>query len=228
MAEIHNLEVPISKEPKRLWKTMNRWLLNSQKILENTKVNNNNGEFQREIETIKKIDFAQELEWLKNVIQNGNFPVVFCHNDMNEGNILLKDDVKPELVVIDYEFSSYNYRAFDLANHFLEWTFDYTNGSYPFYFCTKEQFPTTEQSQEFLSTYLKKLYELDCKDVAVSKTDIEALEKEVKVFVMVSHLYWSLWSISNAHQNIEFGYWDYAASRLKAYKERKESFLNGI
>jgi thiamine kinase-like enzyme len=35
-------------------------------------------------------------------------PVVFCHNDLQPGNILrLVDD---KLVVIDYEYGSYNYR----------------------------------------------------------------------------------------------------------------------
>ena len=50
-----------------------------------------------------------------------------------------------KLVVIDYEFCSYNYRAFDLANHFHEWMFDYTNKDYPLYFMDKDKFPTKEQ-----------------------------------------------------------------------------------
>ena len=32
------------------------------------------------------------------------------------------------VMLIDYEFSSYNYRAFDLANHFNEWMYDYRSG----------------------------------------------------------------------------------------------------
>ena len=29
------------------------------------------------------------------------------------------------IVFIDYEFAAYNYRGFDLANHFIEWVYDY-------------------------------------------------------------------------------------------------------
>ena len=49
-----------------------------------------------------------------------------------------------KLVVIDYEFCSYNYRAFDIANHFQEWMYDYTNKSYPYYFIAKDKFPSKE------------------------------------------------------------------------------------
>ena len=54
-------------------------------------------------------------------------PVVFSHNDINTGNILVKEesDCSDPVVLIDYEFSSYNYRGFDLANHFNEWMYDY-------------------------------------------------------------------------------------------------------
>lgn len=51
----------------------------------------------------------------------------------------------PELIIIDFEYCAYNYRGFDLANHFIEWTLDYTNKNYPFYYHKKEQYPTKEQ-----------------------------------------------------------------------------------
>lgn len=80
-------------------------------------------------------------------------PVMFCHNDMQEGNILLycgtmtdKEALQnPQLVLIDFEYCSYNYRGFDLANHFLEWTYDYTNSAYPYFTVNKNNYPTREQ-----------------------------------------------------------------------------------
>ena len=47
-------------------------------------------------------------------------------------------------MVIDYEFCSYNYRAFDIANHFQEWMYEYTNKSYPYYSIAKDKFPSQE------------------------------------------------------------------------------------
>ena len=37
------------------------------------------------------------------------------------------------MVLIDFEFSSYNYRGFDIANHFNEWMYDYRRKDYPYY-----------------------------------------------------------------------------------------------
>jgi choline/ethanolamine kinase len=80
-------------------------------------------------------------------------PVVFCHNDMQEGNILLCCDnmtdkealMDPRLVLIDFEYCSYNYRGFDLANHFLEWTYDYSNSAHPYFTVNKSNYPMREQ-----------------------------------------------------------------------------------
>lgn len=53
--------------------------------------------------------------------------------------------MEPELMIIDFEYCAYNYRGFDIANHFLEWTFDYTNENFPYFYHKKEQYPTIEQ-----------------------------------------------------------------------------------
>lgn len=48
-------------------------------------------------------------------------------------------------MIIDFEYCAYNYRGFDVANHFIEWSYDYTNPEYPFYYDKQEQYPTKEQ-----------------------------------------------------------------------------------
>ena len=48
------------------------------------------------------------LIYLSELLKSVNSPVVFCHNDLQPGNILkIKEN---NLVVIDYEYGSYNYR----------------------------------------------------------------------------------------------------------------------
>lgn len=193
MSEIHTLDIPVSKEPEWLFLTLNRWLNNVDSILNDIK-NNNNNENQEEIpRKLSKIDFRKEVQWLKKVVETEAYPVVFCHNDLQEGNILFRqnphispsdpvtgdlnalDDLspllisttssekvddslsvvngnsrkrslpdnsldsdvidsntsrddgfsdansaeEPELMIIDFEYCAYNYRAFDMANHFL-------------------------------------------------------------------------------------------------------------
>lgn len=52
---------------------------------------------------------------------------------------------EPELMIIDFEYCAYNYRGFDLANHFIEWMIDYTNKEYPFFTFERELYPNKEQ-----------------------------------------------------------------------------------
>ena len=78
-------------------------------------------------ESVSLFDIHQEMDWLLALINKLQCPVVFSHNDINTGNILVKDNYQgcDPVVLIDFEFSSYNYRSFDIANHFNEWMYDY-------------------------------------------------------------------------------------------------------
>lgn len=89
MAKIHTLSIPVSKEPDWLWITMDRWLLNFEDVLRDFTTKNEQ-ELQI-MEEMRVIDFKNELAWLKAMVESQEFPVVFCHNDLQEGNILLKE-----------------------------------------------------------------------------------------------------------------------------------------
>lgn len=89
MAKIHTLSIPVSKEPDWLWITMDRWLLNFEDVLRDYTTKNDQ-EVQI-MDEMRKIDFKNELAWLKSMVESQEFPVVFCHNDLQEGNILLKE-----------------------------------------------------------------------------------------------------------------------------------------
>lgn len=70
------------------------------------------------------------------------------------------------LCLIDYEYCAYNYRGFDIANHFVEWTYDYTNPNYPYYTVNRELFPTKDQQVniKFLNKFHLVLMFLCCVD----------------------------------------------------------------
>ncbi len=50
------------------------------------------------------------------------FEKVMAHNDLLSGNILINNcydgQSAPKITIIDYEYTCYNARAFDLGNHF--------------------------------------------------------------------------------------------------------------
>lgn len=89
MAKIHSLSIPVSKEPDWLWITMERWLQNYEEVLKNYVTKN--AHEMAIMETVRKIDFRSELAWLKSTVESQEFPVAFCHNDLQEGNILLRE-----------------------------------------------------------------------------------------------------------------------------------------
>lgn len=63
---------------------MERWLKSSEKRL--------CGEVPEHVKYLVDIDLRKEFVWLKQRLQSENSPVVFCHNDMQEGNILMSQD----------------------------------------------------------------------------------------------------------------------------------------
>ncbi|XP_075149280.1 choline/ethanolamine kinase isoform X2 [Haematobia irritans] len=270
MAEIHSLNIPMSKEPDWIWNCMERWQRHIPEILSRTDWQDHE---LISAQHMRAIDFEKEALWMKQVIKKANCPVAFCHNDLQEGNILLKssndaldcnaedsslenismnsDDVEngtsnklatdldtsadsaightiisnvPDLKIIDFEYCAYNYRGFDLANHFLEWTFNYSRPDFPFYYYHSENFPTKEQRHCFIKRYLKKLNDSE-EDWEPSQKEIDEVDVEVKIFRMMSHLFWTLWSLMNVTSNIEFAYWDYAVTRINEYLVLKQNFI---
>ncbi|XP_072757958.1 choline/ethanolamine kinase isoform X2 [Anoplolepis gracilipes] len=218
MGQIHTMQIPISKEPKWIWETMNNWLNTATDILEN--IEDIDIKQLENISTIKYINLEHEINWLKALVMQQKHPVTFCHNDMQEGNILLRQNTrKPELVLIDFEYCSYNYRGFDIANHFAEWQYDYTASEYPFFHERPSAGPTKEQKLNFIRAYLKTLGK-------EGSLEEQRVMMEVRIFSLATHLFWGLWSIVNAKiSQIPFGYWDYAACRLKNYMYLKEKIL---
>ncbi|XP_053957819.1 choline/ethanolamine kinase [Anastrepha ludens] len=246
LAEIHTLDIPMSKEPEWLWNCIERWLKTVNKIL----ARSDWGDKAALVNEVKSFDFRKEKAWLQSVINQGNYKVMFCHNDMQEGNILHAnsgsdksngasncsngdtkplnslltcDDADPDLQIIDFEYCAYNYRGFDLANHFIEWTFDYSNPVAPYFYQYKQQYPTKEQRQRFYVAYLRKINE-NVLGYTPTQAELESVDDEVRVFSMFSHLFWSVWSVVMTLATIEFGYWEYGVARIREYQLLKSKF----
>jgi len=201
--------------------------------------------------------------------------VVFCHNDLQEGNILLPDmsgaAKKPStsssssqskattsptsssspssplshsqpsasspssvltddrVVLIDFEYCAYSYRGFDLANHFCEWAFDYSNPDYPHFYADESNYPSDKQKRTFVREYLRQWSKQGKVDPRNSE---EHLLREAEYYTLASHLLWTLWSIKNAFTSeITFGYWEYGKTRLDAYlrhRRRQEATNNNL
>uniref|UniRef100_A0AAQ6IDJ0 ethanolamine kinase n=1 Tax=Anabas testudineus TaxID=64144 RepID=A0AAQ6IDJ0_ANATE len=209
LAHFHAMRMPFNKEPKWLFGTIDKYMDQVMKL-----------NFVREAHLKKykklmKLNLPAELESLRALLAATPSPVVFCHNDVQEGNILMLEEKgntsRERLMLIDFEYSSYNYRGFDFGNHFCEWMYDYTYNQWPFYKATPENYPTREQqvSLKIVSTFLCTI------DMIL----------EANRYALASHFLWGLWSIIQAKiSKIEFGYMDYAQCRFEAYFKQKKLF----
>uniref|UniRef100_A0A665UQI2 Ethanolamine kinase n=1 Tax=Echeneis naucrates TaxID=173247 RepID=A0A665UQI2_ECHNA len=222
LARFHNMIMPFNKEPKWLFGTIDRYM---DQVL---KLNFVREAHLKKFKKLMKLDLPAELESLRALLAATPSPVVFCHNDVQEGNILIleeQDHTSTEkLMLIDFEYSSYNYRGFDFGNHFCEWMYDYTYDQWPFYKATPENYPTREQQLHFIRNYLSE--DRRHTDATTDQTQIEEdMIIEANRYALASHFLWGLWSIIQAKiSKIEFGYMDYAQCRFDAYFKQKKLF----
>ncbi|XP_063164931.1 choline/ethanolamine kinase isoform X1 [Candoia aspera] len=221
MARFHGMEMPFNKEPKWMFGTMERYLKQISELTFSQEAQRN------KLNQLKAYNLEAEMHSLRTLLEATLSPVVFCHNDVQEGNILLLAGREAcstdRLMLIDFEYSSYNYRGFDIANHFCEWVYSYAHNQWPFYKASLENYPSREQQLHFIRCYLE---EAGGKAAAPSPEDRERLEAEMLLeisrFTLASHFFWGLWSILQAKiSTIEFGYLEYAQCRFEAYFQQK-------
>ncbi|XP_062949390.1 choline kinase alpha isoform X3 [Cynocephalus volans] len=221
MATFHGMKMPFNKEPKWLFGTMEKYLNQVLRI-------KFTGESRvKQLHKFLSYNLPLELENLRSLLESTPSPVVFCHNDCQEGNILLlegrENSEKQKLMLIDFEYSSYNYRGFDIGNHFCEWMYDYNCEKYPFFKANVRKYPSRKQQLHFISSYLA-AFQNDFESLSSEEKSVikEEMLLEVNRFALASHFFWGLWSIVQAKiSSIEFGYMDYAQVRFDAYFDQK-------
>ncbi|XP_077240833.1 protein kinase superfamily protein isoform X2 [Tasmannia lanceolata] len=166
-------------------------------------------EKQRKYETVSFREVYDAVAELKDLTELLDAPVVFAHNDLLSGNLMLNDD-EEKLYLIDFEYGSYNYRGYDIANHFNEYAgFD----------CDYNLYPDKDAQYHFFRHYFQ-----PDKPHKVRDEDLEALYVETNSFMLASHLYWALWALIQAKVSpIDFDYLDYFFLRYNEYRRRKET-----
>ncbi|CAK9147133.1 unnamed protein product [Ilex paraguariensis] len=199
--EFHQVEVPGSKEPQ-LWNDIFKFFEKAS-ILKFDVI-----EKQQKYETISFKEIHTEIVELKELTDRLNAPVVFAHNDLLSGNLMLNDEDE-KLYFIDFEYGSYNYRGFDIGNHFNE---------YAGYDCDYSMYPNKDKQYHFFRHYLEPY-----RPHQVSDKDLEALYVETYTYMLASHLYWALWALIQAKMSlIDFDYLGYFFLRYNEYKRQKE------
>ncbi|RSM04295.1 hypothetical protein CEP52_006937 [Fusarium oligoseptatum] len=147
-------------------------------------------------------------------------PLVLGHGDLLCGNIIIQDETEPTKTAsvrfIDYEHATYCPRAFELANHFAEWTgFE----------CDYTLLPTRSTRRAFIREYLSEIDRLqqdgdNAHIPSVSEAQVDNLMAQVDSFRGFPGFYWGLCALIQAETStgsIDFDYAGYAEKRLAEY-----------
>ncbi|KAI9501318.1 hypothetical protein GGI25_004101 [Coemansia spiralis] len=204
VARWSQINLPGDHSPQ-LFPCIRRWMADVPEKYENPKAN---ATFRSYFSMEKLATEATELEA---TLFKLNSPVVFAHNDLLSGNIIISES-KDKVSFIDYEYGMYNYRAFDIANHFNE---------YAGFECDYSRYPTKQVQLKWFKVYL------DTIDQDSSPEALEAMYKEVSFFQLASHFYWGVWALVQAAiSDIDFDYMEYAKMRFDQYYKVKAQILN--
>eukprot|EP00879_Flechtneria_rotunda_P021600 GHRR01022767.1.p1 GENE.GHRR01022767.1~~GHRR01022767.1.p1 ORF type:complete len:323 (+),score=84.31 GHRR01022767.1:302-1270(+) len=249
LRRFHALDVDLPKTPHTPWGVIRNWLANAKTLKFTDPVKQ---------AAYKAIDFAaleRDCHKAEAVCALTNSPIVFGHNDLLSGNILVLqqpgfDPQNPNLdgpiCFIDYEYGAYTHRGFDIGNHFAEYAGfegDYT------------RYPSKQQQELFFRHYLAANPADVPPPVAsvrassnngsndgnssssssggsseVPPLDAEQLHRlsaEANVWSLASHLYWGVWAVIQAcYSPIDFDYIQFSKTRLGEYQRRKDQFLS--
>eukprot|EP00485_Elphidium_margaritaceum_P013166 CAMPEP_0202694752 /NCGR_PEP_ID=MMETSP1385-20130828/8531_1 /ASSEMBLY_ACC=CAM_ASM_000861 /TAXON_ID=933848 /ORGANISM="Elphidium margaritaceum" /LENGTH=446 /DNA_ID=CAMNT_0049350651 /DNA_START=28 /DNA_END=1368 /DNA_ORIENTATION=+ len=150
--------------------------------------------------------------------------VVFSHNDLLGGNVLYLQE-KQQIKFIDFEYGSYNFRAFDFANHFCEYAgFD---GNW-------KNFPNKAHIREFARDYVARFCsEQNDKHEQIDNNVLCLIQRKngytsqdierfldgcydaIMLFTAIDNYFWGLWAVVQAkHSPIDFDFLEYANERL--------------
>lgn len=107
--------VPTHTHPKiegkrGVWVTINRWLAVALDTVP-----------EEELEVGRREIVEVEARLIE---KYSDRPLVMCHNDINYGNVLYNPDPNvaesDHIAFVDYEYAAFNFRGFDIGNHFNE------------------------------------------------------------------------------------------------------------
>ena len=201
IANHHKLEPPSIKKVPILFITLRKWISNVPLEYLDPK---------KKAFDLKVI--KEELIFMEENLKNRS-DIVLCHNDL-----LLKNFIKGEkdVEVIDYEYSGYNYRAFDIVNHFNEWCGFEVNW---------DIFPNEDTQRRFLKIYYENYYGDKKGEIDMDEKINQTLE-DIKWFDLASNYYWGVWALIQAALSmIDFNYNEYANLRFKRYFVIKNRLL---
>lgn len=212
-------------------------------------INKNKNKKDIDLNSVQSI-LKNEIDWLKNELKSTSL-MVTSHNDLLSGNIIIPSSFDKDfdsaiqsyksnpLQFIDYEYMMPAPRAFDIANHFMEWQgFDCDKSKIPQFKFNKI---TNNYENDIVFNWCK--YYLNAFNLSnpninpfnnstntdihqIDNKSIQNLVNEIAYHYGMPGLYWGIWAcIQSEISLIDFDYYSYSCQRLIEYWNWKRVYL---
>ncbi|KIJ68673.1 hypothetical protein HYDPIDRAFT_165415 [Hydnomerulius pinastri MD-312] len=247
MAELHSVEISAVEGPLTVsslegksWeigvkKNVKAWLPAAREVLAHPNMDEND-RVALDIDGFCE-QWARYMRWISHTEKTeGTSRRVFAHNDAQYGNLLrlTRELVEGtpkhrQIVVVDFEYASPNPLAFDIANHFHEWTADY-HSSTP-HVLDPSRYPTAEERRNFYQAYLQHVHTPSSDTLtteAAGDAKLAQLDRQIRVWSPASHGMWAVWGIVQSKDDVERGMGDAEFDYIGYAKCRMEGFRRGL
>ena len=122
--------------------------------------------------------------------------------------------------------------AFDIANHFHEWTANYHSDT-P-HLLDPGRYPTQEQRFNFYQSYITHYGPTmpDSDDCGSLEDQMTALDRQVQLWSPASHAMYAVWGIVQARETLEgdgdgeFDYVGYARCRMEGFRRELRALIS--
>lgn len=179
LAEINLLEVPIDKDRFAILKIIENYIGENYVRLRLDQLRD-----ELELSNLKSNNLIEELRWYGDLVRNRlqQSPTVFCHNDFRGNNILVVRQTE-EIILCDFEYSSYGLRGLDLSSFLMEWNHNSFSRK------ALENFPDDSVIENFVRLYLEEIENLDAGYSKQQENSIEFVMREVKIHFLTICLF---------------------------------------
>ncbi len=195
----------------------------------------NNTEHTRILERLEYMTtprFREEYEGLLRKLDGSE--VVNSHGDVHAMNVMQMRGEKDRLLLIDWEYCTFNYRAIDIAMLWVETGIDYTYQAFPLFKYYEFNRWDEEELGRFARFYLEKEAEIKgIKDVAgYVSNELPKLMAEIKVAEPLVSAMWAVWSVLKIDWKGRDGEKDwrlaYALFRFELYEKTRDAAANKV
>lgn len=211
LARLHKFRPTMEQTPPEcppIWSIIEQWIDLSSKLLANSRPFKSARVLRAYVKRVAAI-----LPLLRRQLENGD--VVFAHNDVHAANILRSPN--GSITIVDFEYSGWNYRCYDIANFFSEAMIDLQT-----VYVNRLHYPNMYWRTRFCTEYLREFH--DCGHALPDKEMVNDLVHGVERYTNLSHIYWGLWAIVQSFSATgSFPYAEYARQRLDIFFDNSKA-----